>query len=153
MGLEPVRPNFRLSQSVALQGRCYVIAVGAAYRRENLPDSLSELHSANREIEGGGSSIFDPAGDVIAHANGNEETIVLAKGSLETIARLKIGNDIGGHYSRPDVFQLSINRRPLKRVTLMDATGRDEFSTEAQVAEADAREFEQESIKTLQMEK
>lgn len=29
--------------------------------------------------------------------------------------------DIGGHYSRPDIFQLHINRQPLPRITTRDA--------------------------------
>ena len=139
-------------RSMAIQGRCYVISIGAAYRRDNLPDSLAELHSPRLEQwSSGGSGIIDPNGETIAEANGNEETIVLAEGSLETIAGLKLWNDIGGHYSRPDIFQLSINRRPLERVKLLEPTDRSSISTNGQSEEIGAHELEQESIETVQM--
>ena len=40
---------------------------------------------------------------------------------LDEIARGKYDFDVAGHYARPDVFQLSVNERPLKAVT---GTGR-----------------------------
>jgi hypothetical protein len=69
----------------------------------------------------GGSRIIGPAGDVIAQAAVGEETILTASVSLEAVLQVKADIDIGGHYSRPDVLQLHVNRRTLDRVVVSDA--------------------------------
>lgn len=48
--------------------------------------------------------------------------ILTAQGSLEAVLAAKAACDVGGHYSRPDIFQLLVHRRPLDRVIeTMDA--------------------------------
>lgn len=42
--------------------------------------------------------------------------IVTAKVSLQETLLAKGSIDIGGHYARPDVLQLLVNRQPLPRV-------------------------------------
>ena len=138
-----------LSRALALQGGCYVVAVGATYRRENLPDSLAELHNSFFESDEGGSCIIAPGGNVIAQAPGGEEAIVTAEGSQEEIAQRKIWCDIGGHYSRPDVFQLTINRRPLEQVKELDSMDQSRVSTDFQPADGNKQESEKEGIKNL----
>jgi hypothetical protein len=45
--------------------------------------------------------------------------ILTAEGSMEAVFAAKAVADIGGHYSRPDILRLLVDRRPLKR--LLDA--------------------------------
>ncbi|MFC1895891.1 hypothetical protein ACFL0Q_04415 [Thermodesulfobacteriota bacterium] len=40
----------------------------------------------------------------------------MAEGSMEHIFAAKAACDVAGHYSRPDIFQLRINRSPPQRV-------------------------------------
>ena len=40
----------------------------------------------------------------------DKETILVAEGSLDLVRSLKAVIDIGGHYSRPDVFSFSVLR-------------------------------------------
>ena len=35
---------------------------------------------------------------------------------MEEVFRAKVGCDVAGHYSRPDIFQLHVNRSPHRRV-------------------------------------
>ncbi len=44
------------------------------------------------------------------------ETILTADLYLNDIGRGKFDFDVTGHYSRPDVFQLSVNEAPMKAV-------------------------------------
>jgi predicted amidohydrolase len=67
----------------------------------------------------GQSSIIDPTGEVIA-GPAKGETILIAEGSLDEIMAAKSECDVGGHYSRPDVFQLYVNRKSLRRVIDID---------------------------------
>jgi nitrilase len=55
-------------------------------------------------------------GKVLAGPVFEEEAIVCAELDLEEIARGKYDFDVAGHYARPDVFQLSVNERPMKPV-------------------------------------
>jgi hypothetical protein len=76
----------------------------------------------------GGCQIINPRGDVIAQAPVGEETVLTASVSLKAVLRSKAYIDVGGHYSRPDVLQLLINRRPLERVVEVSSNHQNSFS-------------------------
>ena len=73
-------------------------------------DYPAELQEAVLFEHDGGSCIIDPRGEIIAGPVKDEETILVAEGSLDLVRSVKAVVDIGGHYSRPDVFNLRINR-------------------------------------------
>jgi aliphatic nitrilase len=58
----------------------------------------------------GGSVIVAPNSRVIAGPLGAEEDILYAEWRLELGVLSKLRHDFAGHYNRPDVFQLQINR-------------------------------------------
>jgi hypothetical protein len=64
--------------------------------------------------------IIDPRGEVIA-GPAKGETILLAQCSQEILLAAKSANDLGGHYSRPDIFQLHVNEQLLQRVRRLEA--------------------------------
>jgi nitrilase len=66
----------------------------------------------------GGSAIISPLGKVLAGPCFDAETILTASLDLAEIARGKFDFDVVGHYSRPDVFQLTVNETPSRSVTL-----------------------------------
>lgn len=58
----------------------------------------------------GGSLIVAPDAEIIAGPLGNEEAILYADVDLNLIIKRKLRQDFAGHYNRPDIFQLKINR-------------------------------------------
>lgn len=89
-----------------------MIAAAGMQRQEDLPERYRELSPID---DTGDSCIIDPRGEVIAGPV-RGETILTAQGSLEAVYAAKVACDVGGHYSRPDVFQLWVNRQPLERL-------------------------------------
>lgn len=95
-----------LSRAFASQAGAYVIAVSAINRIADFPPELREAILYEHD---GGSCIIDPRGEIIAGPVKGEETILIAEGSLDLVRAVKSVVDIAGHYSRPDVFRLTIN--------------------------------------------
>lgn len=121
-----------LSRAFAAQAGCYVIASCALLRPDDVSETYRDL--ATSRISGwiadtqGSCHIINPRGDVIATAAVGEEMILTATASMEAILESKSYIDVGGHYSRPDVLQLLINRRPLERVIEMNSSDQTKFA-------------------------
>ena len=58
----------------------------------------------------GGSVIVSPGSRVVAGPLGAEEGILYAECNLELGVLTKLRHDFAGHYNRPDIFQLQVNR-------------------------------------------
>jgi aliphatic nitrilase len=58
----------------------------------------------------GGSVIVSPMSRVVAGPLGAEEGILYADCNLELGILTKLRHDFAGHYNRPDIFQLQVNR-------------------------------------------
>ena len=58
----------------------------------------------------GGSVIVSPGSHIVAGPVGAEEGILYAECNLELGVLAKLRHDFAGHYNRPDIFQLQVNR-------------------------------------------
>lgn len=64
-------------------------------------------------VDDGGSVIVSPGSEVLAGPLGNGvEAIVYADLDLDLWVRMKLLQDFAGHYNRPDVFTLEVDRSP-----------------------------------------
>jgi predicted amidohydrolase len=111
-----------LSRAFASQAGCYVILVGGVRMFDDVPECYREICA---DEDTGDSFIIDPFGEVIT-GPATGETILTATGTLEFVRAAKSACDVGGHYSRPDVFRLHVNRTPLERVAFDAASYREE---------------------------
>ena len=108
-----------MSRAFAAQGNCFVLAVGSLITPDDVPEPHRDLvRERNYPNDEGGSCIIAPGGNVIATAPANDETILTVSVTLETVLEFKAVIDVGAHYSRPDILQLHVNRRPLERVII-----------------------------------
>ena len=109
-----------LSRAFASQAGCYVIAVGGRRLHAETPERYRSLSTVEYT---GDSYIIDPRGEIIA-GPAEGETILIAEGSMEVVLAAKAVSDIGGHYSRPDLLRLIVDRNPAERVVDCGIAGR-----------------------------
>ncbi len=80
------------------------------------------LADAHAWLNPGGSVIVDPDGKIVAGPANECETILYADVRPDQLIGAKWQLDIAGHYARPDVFELRVNRTPTPIVRKIDAT-------------------------------
>jgi predicted amidohydrolase len=101
------------SRQYAFEARCFVIAAGLLMKAADLPEQLlaeTDLAKLPENILRGGSCIIAPDGSFVVHPVFDEETIITAELDLAQIDKEKMTLDVSGHYSRPDVFDFTVNR-------------------------------------------
>lgn len=125
---------------IAVEGRCFVLSCNQFNRRRDFPEDYSTAFGDDPEtvVTRGGSCIVDPFGNFLAGPNMEGETILVAEIDRAQIIRGKYDLDVVGHYARPDIFQLRVDKRPKQSVTAIDveeeAKDQDSNSTENKIA-------------------
>lgn len=117
-GYENTRQKI-LSQAFASQSGAYVVVAGGMIDPADVEDA--ELREAIEMLPPmtGDSYIIDPMGQVIA-GPAMGETLLIADATLDKVLEAKALCDTAGHYSRPDVLQLHVNRSAAQRLVEHD---------------------------------
>jgi nitrilase len=109
-------------QHIALEARCFVLSANQFTRRSDFPADYGDFPSDDPDfiVSHGGSCIIDPFGTLLAGPIFDKEAILSAELDADQIIRGRFSFDVSGHYARPDVFQLSVDRRPRSTVIFND---------------------------------
>jgi nitrilase len=101
-------------QHIAREGRCWVLSCGVALERKDLPNdlpNLDELYPADEEwINPGNSLVVSPSGEIVSGPLSKEKGCIILDMDVEKAATSKRSLDVAGHYSRPDIFKLQVNK-------------------------------------------
>ncbi|HSP55455.1 MAG TPA: carbon-nitrogen hydrolase family protein [Dehalococcoidia bacterium] len=100
---------------IAKEGRVYVVGCCIAMRCDQIPDAyeFKELYPADHVwVNVGNTAIAGPDGDFIAGPIVQKEEILYADVDPNEFRAPRYWFDPAGHYARPDVFQLTVNRVP-----------------------------------------
>jgi nitrilase len=108
---------------IAREAGCWVIGTATALQGSDIPADFPErdrLFDPQEWINDGDAVVVKPTGAIAAGPLRREKGILYAEIDREAARRARRSMDVCGHYSRPDLFSLSVDRRPLNPVTFSD---------------------------------
>jgi len=107
-------------QHIAREGGCWVVSCGCAFRARDIPDSFPEKHDlfpgSDAWENPGDSVIVAPGGKIVAGPLHEAHGTLCAEIDLERVGIARRSLDVVGHYARPDLFELQVNRQAQKPV-------------------------------------
>src|SRR2546426_4991436 len=105
---------------IAAEGRCWVLGNGCAMRGKDIPKDFPQRAKLFPDLESwynaGDSLVVDPRGNVVAGPLHEQHGIVYADCDPAVSSAAKRTLDVAGHYGRPDLFKLEVNREALAPV-------------------------------------
>ncbi|MEM1192827.1 MAG: carbon-nitrogen hydrolase family protein [Pseudomonadota bacterium] len=113
------RPQWTSTMTmIALEGRCFVVGASQFLTRADVPDGFETIQGegADTVLINGGSVIVSPLGEVLAGPVFGREAMICAGVDLSMLAAARMDFDVVGHYARPDIFSLTIDREAKRPV-------------------------------------
>ncbi|MEZ5653154.1 MAG: carbon-nitrogen hydrolase family protein [Burkholderiaceae bacterium] len=129
--------NNAASRIYAVEGSCFVVAPCATVSQEMIEMLCGDDPAKNQLLlQGGGfSTIYAPDGQLMHEPlPEGTEGIVYADIDLGMISLAKAAADPAGHYSRPDVTRLLLNKAPAARVVTREAAVAEFVDADGQVS-------------------
>ena len=116
--------TYDLPSFIAKESRSYVIAVSALMRPGDFPDDmrhLEEMLATGKDFfANGGTAICGPDGEFIIEPVVGREALIIAELDHALVRGERQNFDLAGHYSRPDVTKLIVNRQRQSTVEFID---------------------------------
>lgn len=120
------------SRHYAFEGQCFVVAAGTLLSRADVLDGfdsssgdpaarglLEAIPSDRTVLKAGGSAVIGPDANYVAAPLFDELGIIHTTLDLARTTEGRLYLDTVGHYSRPDIFELIVDRRPKPGVSFL----------------------------------
>lgn len=103
-----------ITRFIAQEARSFVISVSGLMRKSDIPKSVPHadqiIAKSEDVLADGGSCLAGPDGNWIIEPQPNKEGLFTAEIDFRKVLEERQNFDPAGHYSRPDVTQLVVNR-------------------------------------------
>jgi nitrilase len=113
-----------LTRFIAKEGRSFSIAVSGLMRKQDFPADTPHLDlilaRCPEILANGGSCIAAPDGSWVVEPVIDQECLLIATLDRNQVRRERQNFDVAGHYSRPDVTRLVVNRQRQKLASFED---------------------------------
>ncbi|MGB5819062.1 MAG: carbon-nitrogen hydrolase family protein [Saonia sp.] len=115
-----------ITRFIARESRSFVVSVSSLMKKEDFPKDTPHidqlLKKAPDVLANGGSCIAGPDGEWIVEPVLHKEGLIYQNLDFNSVYEERQNFDPVGHYSRPDVTKLSVNRERQSSVTFDDGT-------------------------------
>jgi nitrilase len=119
-----IRNTEDISRFIAKEARSFVVSVGGLMRIKDFPDDTPYreeiVRNAVDPLTDGGSCIVGPDGEWILEPIVGKEGLFTAEIDFNRVLEERQNLDVSGHYSRPDVTRLIVNRERQSTLTIED---------------------------------
>jgi len=119
-----VRNTIDITRFIAKESRSYVLSVSAPMHADWIPDTFPHASQVKQAASGwmtdGGSCIAGPDGEWLLEPQTECETLLSAELDLNMIRRERQNFDPAGHYARPDITRLAVDRTRQTTATFED---------------------------------
>ncbi len=113
-----------ITRFIARESRSYVISVSSLMHKNDFPTDTPYveelLAAAPEQLANGGSCVANPDGSWLLEPQLNTEGVFYAEIQLDRVYEERQNFDPVGHYSRPDVTQLHVNRERQSTIKIKD---------------------------------
>jgi nitrilase len=109
---------------IAREGGCWVIGTGTALQGKDIPDGFPErkrLFDDEDWLCDGGAVIVRPSGKIAAGPLMREKGVLYGEIDADAARRSRRSLDVTGHYARPDIFDLRVDRSARPPVAFRDS--------------------------------
>lgn len=111
---------------IAREGGCWVLSSATALESSDIPADFpgrDTLFPGADWINPGDGIVVKPFGGLSAGPLHQDKSLLIAELDLDLARRARKPLDVAGHYGRPDLFHLRVDRRPQTPVSFDDAGG------------------------------
>jgi nitrilase len=113
-----------ITRFIALEARSYVVSASGLMHKTDFPLETPNLEAildtCPDMLANGGSCIAGPDGDWIVEPVVDKETLIVAALDYKPVLMERQNFDPAGHYARPDVTRLTVNRQRQKTLKIVD---------------------------------
>ncbi len=113
-----------ITRFIAREARSYVVSVSGLMRAGDIGEDLPEADllrgAADTVMANGGSCVADPDGQWVLDPVVDEERLSIVEIDHTRVLEARQSLDVVGHYSRPDVTRLMVDRRRQSTVSFED---------------------------------